>query len=85
MVVRVWNQTAANFTLIALCGAAPEVLLSTIALIRHDFEAEELGPSEIVSSAAFNCMVVFGVCIFAIPRGESRRVAEFSVLIVVVL
>lgn len=63
----------ANLTLIALGGAAPEVFLATITLITNNFESEELGPSEIVASASFNTMVIIGVCILVVPKGESRQ------------
>ena len=67
VVVRVWNQTVANLTLIALGCAAPEVLLSCIEIVKNNFEAEELGPSETVASASFNLFVIIGVCIYVIP------------------
>ena len=84
VVIRVWNQTVANLSLIALGGAAPEVFLSIIELIKHNFEFEELGPSEMVASASFNVMVIVSVCVFVIPKGESRRIVNFEVFLVVV-
>ena len=82
MVVPIWNQTVANLTLMALGCAAPEVLLSGIEIVSKKFEAEELGPSETVASAAFNLFVIIGVCIYIIPKGESRRIKNVGVFLV---
>lgn len=82
VVVRIWNQTVANLTLIALGCAAPEILLSIIEIIQHGFIAEELGPSETVASASFNLFVIIGVCIWIIPSNEVRRVKHLPVFLV---
>ena len=82
IVVRVWNQTVANLTLIALGCAAPEVLLSCIEIVKNNFEAEELGPSETVASASFNLFAIIGVCIYVIPRNESRKIKYLSVFVI---
>jgi solute carrier family 8 (sodium/calcium exchanger) len=82
IVVRIWNQTVANLTLIALGCAAPEVLLSCIEIVKNNFEAEELGPSETVASASFNLFAIIGVCIYVIPRNESRKIKYLSVFII---
>ena len=34
----------------------------------------ELGPSTIVGSAAFNLLVIIGICVMAIPAGETRKI-----------
>ena len=39
VVVRVWNETVANLTLMALGCSAPEILLSSIEIIGKGFEA----------------------------------------------
>lgn len=44
VVVRVWNETVANLTLMALGSSAPEILLSVIEIIAKDFQAGDLGP-----------------------------------------
>jgi len=42
--VRVWNDTVANLTLMALGSSAPEILLSIIEIIKNGFKAGDLGP-----------------------------------------
>ena len=76
---RVWNDTVANLTLMALGSSAPEILLSTIEVFNNDMRAGELGPSTIVGSAAFNLMVICAVCVIAIPAGETRTLRHLSV------
>eukprot|EP00451_Oxyrrhis_marina_P009448 CAMPEP_0204309868 /NCGR_PEP_ID=MMETSP0469-20131031/1363_1 /ASSEMBLY_ACC=CAM_ASM_000384 /TAXON_ID=2969 /ORGANISM="Oxyrrhis marina" /LENGTH=934 /DNA_ID=CAMNT_0051289551 /DNA_START=25 /DNA_END=2829 /DNA_ORIENTATION=- len=72
--VRLWNDTVANLTLMALGSSAPEILLSCIELISNNFYAGALGPSTIVGSASFNLLGITAVCVMAIPKGESRIV-----------
>jgi solute carrier family 8 (sodium/calcium exchanger) len=78
--VKVWNDTIANLTLMALGSSAPEILLSVIEIAGNDFLAGDLGPSTIVGSAAFNLLMIIAVCIVAIPKGEVRRVKDMNVL-----
>jgi len=75
----VWNGTVANLTLMALGSSAPEILLAIIGIIGNNFEAEALGPSTIVGSAAFNLLAISAVCISGIPSGETRRIQQFPV------
>lgn len=77
--VKVWNDTVANLTLMALGSSAPEILLSIIEISGKGFKAGDLGPGTIVGSAAFNLLVICGICIVAIPGGETRRIRTFSV------
>ncbi|KAF8770675.1 Sodium/calcium exchanger 2 like protein [Argiope bruennichi] len=77
--VKVWNDTVANLTLMALGSSAPEILLSIIEIVGNNFESGALGPGTIVGSAAFNLLVICGVCIMALPAGETRRIRAFSV------
>ena len=42
--VRLWNDTVANLTLMALGSSSPEILLSIIEIIGNRFEAGDLGP-----------------------------------------
>uniref|UniRef100_T1E1A7 Putative Na/Ca exchanger n=1 Tax=Cupiennius salei TaxID=6928 RepID=T1E1A7_CUPSA len=77
--VKVWNDTVANLTLMALGSSAPEILLSIIEIVGNGFYAADLGPCTIVGSAAFNLLVICGLCIIALPVGESRRIRTFSV------
>ncbi|XP_062620472.1 sodium/calcium exchanger 1-like isoform X2 [Saccostrea cucullata] len=77
--VKVWNDTVANLSLLALGTSAPEILLSVIEIVGRKFEAGELGPGTIVGSAAFNLLVISAICIFSIPDGETRRIANMRV------
>uniref|UniRef100_A0A7S4LQM0 Calx-beta domain-containing protein n=1 Tax=Oxyrrhis marina TaxID=2969 RepID=A0A7S4LQM0_OXYMA len=80
--VRVWNDTVANLTLMALGSSAPEILLSVIELISNNFYSGALGPSTIVGSAAFNMLVITAVCVMAIPDGEVRYISGTKVFAV---
>jgi len=77
--VTVWNSTVANLTLMALGSSAPEILLSVIEVFSTGFYAGELGPSTIVGSAAFNLFVISAVCVYAIPSGEGKLIADKTV------
>lgn len=80
--VKVWNNTVANLTLMALGSSAPEILLSCIEVVGNNFKSGDLGPSTIVGSAAFNLLVITGVCILAIPvdsEQNTRRIASIKV------
>lgn len=46
VMVRVWNPTVANLSLMALGSSAPEIILSLVGLVGNDFFAEELGEFE---------------------------------------
>ncbi|VDL73415.1 unnamed protein product [Nippostrongylus brasiliensis] len=81
ILIRVWNETVSNLTLMALGSSAPEILLSVIEIFGNNFEAGDLGPSTIVGSAAFNLFIIIAV----IPAGETRRVQHGHVFWVTVL
>jgi len=82
LTVKVWNDTVANLTLMALGSSAPEILLSVIELCGNNMYSGQLGPSTIVGSAAFNLLVITGVCIMAIPNGEVRFIKDTTVFAV---
>lgn len=82
IVVRVWNETVANLTLMALGSSAPEILLSVIEIAGKDFEAGELGPGTIVGSAAYNLFVIIAICVMVIPDGEVRKIKHLRVFFV---
>lgn len=48
--MKVWNETVANLTLMALGSSAPEILLSIIEIAKNDFKAGDLGPGTIVGT-----------------------------------
>jgi len=77
--VRIWNDTVANLTLMALGSSAPEILLSIIEVVSRNFEAGELGPGAIVGSAAFNLLSISAVCVASIPLGETRHIKGVAV------
>lgn len=82
--VKVWNDTVANLTLMALGSSAPEILLSVIELLTNDFLSGDLGPSTIVGSAAFNLLCITAVCISAIGNGDIRLIKDTHVFAVTV-
>jgi len=69
---KVWNETVATLTLMALGSSAPEIFLSVIDIVKKEFHFGALGPSTIVGSAAFNLLVILAVCIVVIPSTEVR-------------
>lgn len=77
--VKIWNDTVANLSLMALGSSAPEILLSVIEIIGRGFVAGELGPSTIVGSAAFNLFMITAVCVSVLPEGETRRIKHLNV------
>ncbi|XP_058789963.1 sodium/calcium exchanger 1 isoform X2 [Phymastichus coffea] len=82
IIVRVWNETVANLTLMALGSSAPEILLSIIEIYAKNFQAGELGPGTIVGSAAYNLFVIISICVFVIPSGETRKIKHLRVFFV---
>ncbi|XP_012538586.1 sodium/calcium exchanger 2 isoform X2 [Monomorium pharaonis] len=82
IIVRVWNETVANLTLMALGSSAPEILLSIIEIWAKNFQAGELGPGTIVGSAAYNLFVIISLCVFVIPNGETRKIKHLRVFFV---
>jgi solute carrier family 8 (sodium/calcium exchanger) len=83
--VKIWNDTVANLSLMALGSSAPEILLAVcealLQIISGSEEPGELGPSTIVGSAAFNLLFITAVCIHTIPEGEVRRIDQINVFI----
>lgn len=77
--IKVWNETVANLTLMALGSSAPEILLNVVEVAKNKFFAGSLGPGTIVGSAAFNLLVISAVCVASIPNGEVRIIHDASV------
>lgn len=75
----VWNDTIANLTLMAFGSSTPEILLSIIELISREYYTGELGANTIVGSAAFNLLIIIGLCISSIPSTEVRMIKEWTV------
>lgn len=80
--VKVWNETVANLTLMALGSSAPEILLSVIEILSNDFYSGDLGPSTIVGSAAFNLFIIISVCVVAIGPDDARKIIDLKVFAV---
>lgn len=59
--------------------ASPEILLSIVETVAHNFESGKLGPSTIVGSAAFNLLIITSICILALPPGETKKVHRMKV------
>merc|ERR1719192_3125642 len=82
IVVKVWNETVANLSLMALGSSAPEILLSVVEIWAKGFKAGDLGPGTIVGSAAFNLFMIIGLCIYVIPDDEVRKIKQLRVFFV---
>jgi len=82
IIVKVWNETVANLTLMALGSSAPEIMLSVIEIWAKGFKSGDLGPGTIVGSAAFNLFMIIGFCMYVIPDGEVRKIKHLRVFIV---
>jgi len=82
VIVKVWNETVANLTLMALGSSAPEILLSVVEIWAKNFKAGDLGPGTIVGSAAFNLFMIIGLCMYVIPDDEVRKIKHLRVFIV---
>jgi solute carrier family 8 (sodium/calcium exchanger) len=82
VIVKVWNETVANLTLMALGSSAPEIMLSVIEIFAKGFKAGDLGPGTIVGSAAFNLFMIIGLCMYVIPDDEVRKIKHLRVFLV---
>eukprot|EP00931_Biecheleriopsis_adriatica_P037644 TRINITY_DN21592_c0_g4_i1.p1 TRINITY_DN21592_c0_g4~~TRINITY_DN21592_c0_g4_i1.p1 ORF type:complete len:746 (-),score=111.50 TRINITY_DN21592_c0_g4_i1:70-2253(-) len=82
MTRKVWNDTVANLTLMALGSSAPEIMLSVVETLKLGNFSGPLGPSTILGSASFNLMVIIAACILAIPSTEVRCIAALPVFYV---
>ena len=60
--VPVWNGTVANLILMSLGPrSASEILLAIVGIVFSGFTQDELGPSLIVGSGAFNLLVISAI------------------------
>ena len=75
--VKVWNDTVANLSLMALGSSAPEILLSCVELAAKGFRVGALGPATIVGSASFNLFMISGICVVSVDT--PKRVKEMQV------
>ena len=67
----------------AMGSSAPEILLSTLGAVSKlgTEEKDELGPSTIVGSAAFNLLCIGAVCVLAIPGEDYSKINQFGVFL----
>ncbi|PAA93730.1 hypothetical protein BOX15_Mlig025911g1 [Macrostomum lignano] len=83
--VYVWNETVANLTLMALGSSAPEILLaiietvSNLHLIDSNMKGSSLGLFTIIGSAAFNLLVITGICVISVASPGFKYIKEFGV------
>ena len=80
--VKIWNDTVANLTLMALGTSAPEILLSIIETVGSGFVVGELGAATIVGSAAVNLHLITAVCVIVVNSPDTRRIKGIRVFIV---
>jgi len=80
-VCKVWNDTVANLSLMALGSSAPEIMLNVLDILLGDFFLGDLGPSTIVGSAAFNLLVILAICVYAVggEDGATKRIEQTKV------
>ena len=60
-------------------------MLSIIGILFNDFKQDELGPSLIVGSGAFNLLIISAISVAVIPPGETRRIQTYPVFIVTMI
>ncbi|XP_050540521.1 sodium/calcium exchanger 3-like isoform X2 [Daktulosphaira vitifoliae] len=67
----------------ALGTSLPEILLSIIEIVGHNFEVHKLGPNIIVGSAAFNLLIITSLCTLSLKPNESKRIYNLEVFLVI--
>jgi solute carrier family 8 (sodium/calcium exchanger) len=86
--VLVWNETVANLTLMALGSSAPEIMLAVITTcssLGKDQNKNDLGTFTIIGSAAFNLLMITGICIVSVPHPQVKKIKEQGVFVVTTL
>lgn len=85
--VYVWNETVANLSLMALGSSIPEILLaigeavSKLGNIDDGVKEDSLGLFTIIGSAAFNLLIIVGICIISVPSPEPKRIEQYGVFV----
>jgi len=76
--VKVWNDTVANLTLMALGSSAPEILLNVIEICAGGFEIGPLLRMVVVSALTVSRFtgLPFNLCLFAFFEGLRFTVLE---------
>mmetsp|Transcript_3057 Transcript_3057/g.7495 ORF Transcript_3057/g.7495 Transcript_3057/m.7495 type:complete len:928 (+) Transcript_3057:85-2868(+) len=80
--VRMINPTVANVSLMALGTSLPECVLAVIGVLStlHS-PPDELGPSTIVGTAAYNTCIITALCIGAVPVGVFKKIEKVGVYV----
>ena len=80
--IKVWNPTVANLSLMAVGSSAPEIMLAIVETGQTlGSSPGELGPSTIVGSAAFNLLIITAVCVTAVGPDTIKRISQLDVFI----
>lgn len=77
---KIWDAVVANLTLLCLGTSAPEVFLSLIEVVGHNFEAGFIGPGSIVGSAAVNLLIIAS-CNLVLAPGEVKVIQKYAVIL----
>lgn len=80
--VKVWNDTVANLSLLALGSSAPEIALCTVEVLKNRMFVGKLGVATIIGSGAFNLLVIVAVCVVVIPSTEHRHIENVPAFII---
>lgn len=80
--VKVWNDTVANLSLLALGSSAPEIALVTVEVLKNRFFVGKLGVATIIGSGAFNLLVIVAVCVVVIPSAEVRLIQNYPAFLI---
>ncbi|CAG5131763.1 unnamed protein product [Candidula unifasciata] len=79
---RLWSETLANVTIVALGSSASEILLTIVEVYSNDFQVGSLGPSAIIGSAAYNLFIISAICMFAVPVDKAQKITKGRVFLV---
>lgn len=71
-----WNTAVASVTLTALGSSAPQLLLTIVELFSDNFFGDELGPSTVIGSAAFNVFFVLGICTWSVKTDKVKKICH---------
>ena len=67
VIVKIWNQAAANMFMV-LASSSPVICLCITDIFSKGFNIDYFGPFTIMGTSAFNLFVVVGIAISAVPR-----------------
>lgn len=79
---RVWSETVADLTLVAIGSSASVIILSVVEVCGNGFQFGDLGPSTAIGSAAYNLFVICAICVFAVPNNKVQKIKKLRVFVV---